>query len=289
LFLLPPYIHQSAHASITHFPARARDFVLSTLFLTGWPWKSLKLHGVALVAGWPFALLAAFGLPLVFRPGRDQQFWAAMAGLFLCSMGFYVLVPVPLEYRFLLTAMQVVAVFAGGAVDVLLQRSLPYRRPLRVAMCGVTVAWMIFAAAQVEHTSDLGYRRLVANCLFCGNDVVLISGDERNEGGLIVEASLSDPNREHTVLRASKFLAISSWTGWNKRLIYTTSSEVLRALDQAHVSLVLVQKDCFFPETVQLRTALAQDRAGWQLVPDPSAIDGMEFYSRVPAQATPAN
>jgi hypothetical protein len=288
LFLVPQYIHQAPPNNIAAFPGRARDFILSTVFLTGWPWKSLLVDGISLAAGWPFALLAAFGLPLVFRKGPEQQFWTAMAGLFLCSLVFYIVVPVPLEYRFLLTAMQAVAVLAGGSVDVLLQSSLPYRKPLRVALCGAVVAWTIFAAAHLEHKRDLGYRQLVANCLFCGNDVVLIAGDEVNEGGLIVEASLADPYRAHTVLRASKLLASSGWTGWNRRLKYKSSSEVLHSLDQEHVSLVLVQKNCFFYQVVQLRNALQQDTTDWRLVPGPSAIEGMEFYSRVPPQAAKA-
>jgi len=289
LFLLPQYIHQAPPNNIAAFPGRARDFILSTAFLTGWPWKSLIVDGVSPAAGWPFAVLAVFGLPLVFRQGRDRQFWAAMAGLFLCSLGFYVLVNVPLEYRFLLTAMQAVAVLAGGGVDVLLQGSLPHRKPLRMVLCGAVVVWMIFAAAHLEHKRDLGYRQLVANCLFCGNDVVLIAGDEVNEGGLIVEASLSDPNRVHTVLRASKLLAESGWTGWNRRPKYSTTAEVLHTLDKAQVSLVLVQKNCFFGQIVQLRAALAQDPADWRLLPGPSVIEEMEFYSRIPAQGAAAN
>lgn len=288
LLMLPPYLHQAPPNNIAAFPSRAKDFILSTAFLTGWPWKSLAVDGVALVAAWPIAILAAFGLPLVFRRGSEQQFWAAMAGLFVCSLVFYVLVPVPLEYRFLLSAMQVVAVLAGGAVDVLLQRNLPYRRPLRLAFCGGVVAWTIFAAAHVEHKIDLGYRRLVANCLFCGNDVVLIAGDEKNEGALIVAASLSDPYRAHTVLRASKFLAVSGWTGWNRHPIYASASQVLHSLDQANVSVILVQKDCFFGHVVQLRTALAQDGAVWQLVPGASPVKKVDIYHRVPGQLVPA-
>lgn len=289
LFLVPQYLHQAPPNSIAAFPPRTKEFFLSTVFLTGWPWKSLNVDGVALVAGWPWAVLAAFGLLLVFRKGGEQQFWAAMAGLFVSSLGFYVLVPVPLDYRFLLTPAEVVAVLAGGALEVLLQSNLRYRRPVRMVLCGVTVAWTIFAVAHMEQKPNLGYRRLVASCLFCGNDVVLIAGDETNEGGLIVEASLSDPYRVHTVLRASKLLATSGWTGWNRRPIYTSSTEVLHSLDQAHVSLILVQENCFFPQVVQLRAALAQDGAEWQPVPGPSAIKGMEFYGRVAAQAAPAN
>jgi hypothetical protein len=289
LAFVPRLLHQAPTHRWTALPFRARDFMLSTAFLTGWPWKSLAKDGVSLVAGWPWAVLAACGLPLVFRRSGEQQFWAAMAGIIVCNLGFYLLVPVPLEYRFLISTMQAVAVLAGGALEVLRQSNLPFRGPLRLGLATAAVAWMSIAVAHVERKPDWGYGRLVANCLFCGNDVVLIAGDETNEGGLIVEASLSDPNRVHTVLRASKLLASSSWTGWDRQLIYRSSSDVLHSLDQSHVSLVLVQRNCFFSQVVQLRTALAMDGADWQLAPEVPPVKGMDFYRRVAKQPASSN
>ena len=287
VIVVPPLLHQAPPNSLAAVPTRVRDFLLSTSFLTGWPWKSYALDGVSFAAGWPWAILAACGLPLVFRKGPQQQFWAAMAGIVLCHLCFYLLVAVPLEYRFLLSTMQAVAVLAGGGVEVLLRANLPHRKPLRLALCAAAVGWMVFACAHVEAKPDLKYGQMVATCLLCSNDPVLIAGDERSEGALIVESSLVDPRREHTVLRASKLLAISGWTGWNRRRIYASSAEVLHSLDEAHVSLVILQTSCTFPQVVQLRSALAQDPADWQFVHKPAQVDGTEIYVKTAAQNNP--
>ena len=289
LMLMPHLLHQAPPLSLHAFLPRARDFILSIVFVTGWPWRIRAVDGVTLVSGWPWAVLAVSGMSLVFRQGRQQQFWAAMAGLVGCSLCFYLLVPVPLEYRFLLTSMQAVAVLAGGGIDVLLQRILPYRGTPRLVLSAAAIGWMVWATAHVEAKPDLGYRRMIENCLLCGNDVVLIAGDERNEGGLIVEASLSDPDRVHTVMRASKSLAISGWLGWDRRLLFSSSSEVLHSLDQAHVSLILVQKECPYPQVAQLRTVLAQNAAEWHLVPGASQRNEIEVYRKTPAQDVPSN
>jgi hypothetical protein len=164
-----------------------------------------------------------------------------------------------------------------------------YRQTLHLMFSAAAIGSMIWTIANVPAKPDLGYRKMVENCLLCGDKVALIAGNDTNEGALIVEASLWDPNRVHTVLRASKALASGTWMNSQRRLLFASSPEVLNALDQAHVSLVLVQKACPLPQVVQLRTALEWDAAEWRLVPGASQVYMVDVYRKIPAQDAPSN
>jgi len=286
--LLPPYLHQASPVSLSTLLPRARIFILSSIFLPGWPWNIHARDGVALASGWPWAVLAAIGTILAFRKGPQQQFWASMAGLVGCTLAFYLMVAVPLEYRFMLISTQAIAVLAGGGVYVLLQRASLNSRALRLAVSAAAIGWMTWAVAHVEPKLDWGYRRMIADGLLNGNTVIMIGADEANEGGLIVEASLSDPNRDHTVLRASKSMATSTWMGYFRHLYFSSSPEVLHFLDRANVSLILVQKDCLYPQVVQLHAAVVGDPADWRLDPGAPQANRLETYRRILVEGAPS-
>ncbi len=280
LLLIPPLIHQSGHVIWSGAPYRAWRIIRRTVLLTGRPW----------------AVMALIAMLLVFRQSRERQFWAAIAGLAAASIVFLSLIPVPSEYRYWVILALVLAVLAGGGTHVLLERASRYRKTLSLTFCAAAIAWIVWTTAHVPAKPNLGYGKMIENCLLCGDKVALISGDGMNEGALIVEASLWDPNRLHTVLRGSKTLAKSSWMGARGQLLFASSSEVLKTLDHAHVSLILVQTEFdedlrrkVSPWTTQLRTALEQDPAEWRLVPGASQVNGVEVYRKIPAQGVPPN
>ena len=210
-----------------------------------------------------------------------------MAGLGVCGLIFYLLVPVPEDYRYLIFTLQAVAVLAGGGVQVMLDH-LPASRPmLRRVLAPVAMAaafaWMIAATAHVPAKPDPGYHRLVADGLLYGNEVVLIAANATDEGSLIVEASLADPTRQHFVLRGSKALAESDWSLNRFRLLYATTPEVLQSFDRENVSMLLVRDDSRLGEVVQLHGILAHGAPGWERVQVTFPVAGISIYRRVPA------
>jgi hypothetical protein len=286
---LPPLLHQASHLSLPTMLPRAWDIILSSVFLPGWPWTIHARDGVALVSGWPCAILALIGLTLTFNRNPQQQFWAAMAGQIAATMAFFMLVAVPVESRFMLMSTQAIAVLAGGGVHVLLERFSPGRQALRLAVSAAAIGWMAWAAVHVEPKPDRGYGQMVKNGLLNTNGLALIAADEANEGALIVEASLSDPNRVHTVLRASKVLASSTWMGAYRRLLFASSPELLHYLDHRNVSLVLVQPTCTYPQVAQLRAALVGDPADWRPDSETPRVKGIEIYRRTLVEGAPSH
>jgi hypothetical protein len=269
MLLVPHAIHAASAFSLYNVLFRAHEFIAGIFFLTSW-------LGM---------LLALLGLALVLRRDRQQPFWLAMAGLVVCGLVFYVLVPVPFDHRYLITTLPAVAVLAGGGVQVLLdgisKAGTIRRTVLSVAIGTAALAWMIATTVGIQTKPDHGYRRMIANCLLCGNEVTLIAGDAINEGGMIAEASLSDPMRVHTVLRASKALAHSDWSRNYTELYFSSPSEVEHFLDQAHVSQIVVQDGCQNDEDIQLRAVLGQQSSEWQRAPEISSPEGIEIYRRI--------
>ncbi len=74
---------------------------------------------------------------------------------------------------------------------------------------------------------------------------VLISSDARGEGGLIAELALRDTHRcdsAWTMVRASKFMAESGWTGGGYRALFKTDAEFLAALRREGITMVVEDK-----------------------------------------------
>ena len=164
----------------------------------------------------------------MLRESYERQFWAAMAGLTGSGLLFHLMVPVPWDPRYLVLALVGMAALAGGGVQVVLDRlsvaSARLQRAAYPAVIAAAVLLMAVAVAKVKAKSNPGYRKMVAGCVLCGHE-----GDAdwglpgAMEGDLIVEASLSDPDRHLTVLRTSKVLASMGWSGNGYQLRYPLS------------------------------------------------------------------
>jgi hypothetical protein len=111
-------------------------------------------------------------------------------------------------------------------------------------------------------------------------DTVLVSGEE---GGLVTEFAMQDPERHRRpswrVLRGSKMLASSTWMGAGYRMRYESVFEVLAALENWHVSVVVLAKSHAPPPHMGLlREAMRQAGGAW--IPQPSPLAGVELFVR---------
>ena len=269
MLLVPHAIHEASSFSVTGLPAHAYEFVA----------------GIAALTGWPGILLALLGLGLVFRSFRQKPFWVAMASMGVCGMVFDLLVPVPFDTRYLLPTLVAVAVLAGGGAQTIVERvslaSSLWRRAPYAAMGTAALASMAITAARVPVKPNHGYRNMIANCLLCENQTTLIAGSAIDEGGLIAEASLADPLRAHTVLRASKVLAETDWSRSYTELRFDSASEVDDFLDRAQVSEVVFGGESQYEEDLQLRAAMSLPGSGWERKPLISGGNRVEIYRRV--------
>jgi hypothetical protein len=224
------------------------------------------------------------GTLLTFRKASDHPFWLGMALLPVCGLLFYWLEPVPFDDRFLMPILPPIAVLAGGGAQLLLKRAEHFgprfRYAAEAAIAAGALASLAIGVIHVAPKPTLGYRQAVEACLLCNHAVTLISGDAQQEGALIVEEALADPQRLHTVLRGSKSLAHSTWSGKFYHLLYPSAHDVLGFLDQASVSLVVVDHSKTRPDVVLLREAVTLDPKVW--IPQTSALPGMDLFARAP-------
>lgn len=238
------------------------------------------------VFGWFGVILALVGATLVFRPGPARGFLSAVSSIVPCNLLLLLLLPVPFENRYLLPTLVDLSVMAGAGLHLLLQRLQNHTSALQRNMGAViAIAAMACAAVscrRVETKSMPVYRQALAHCLLCGHQTALIGANSTDEGALIVEASLSDPLRTHTILRASKVLARSTWSDYDKRLLYRSPSAVLEELQQRQVSLAVVQVERAPEEDEQLLAALTSDPAHWRPSASLAAKSKVLVFTRQP-------
>jgi hypothetical protein len=270
---------------IPHLFRMASSPSLRTMGADAW----MFLKSTFVLASWPGMLLALLGIKRVMEDGADRAFWATMSALALAGFGFYVLVPVPWDDRYAIPTLIALSVLAGGGVQVTLDRLSSFRGRLRQVMTGVVTVAAVTSIAVIAYTTPLkrnaGYRVMIADCLLCEHRVSLIAGDAVHEGDLIAESSLSDPARIHTVLRASKVLSSSTWSGYNYRTLYSSPAEVLDYLDRAQVSLVVIQDGPERPHLTQLREAMAQSGGRWVSIHMQKTPVGVTIFRRATAGA----
>ncbi len=261
---------------------QAEPSTAATVFEHAWR----TFYQVCSLAGWAVAAVALVGAVAVFRLRASSPAPLAMLALFLSNWLFASLVNVSLEERYLLVAMPVVAVLFGAAwrylSNILLGRS--------IAAQVMTVVWTLIACVAigrnllaVQTKPDLLCHRLVREARFPGStsDVYLVAGGAIPEGAFIAEMALRDPQLKCFVLRASKVLAVSSWSGSHYQTRFPNAAAVSAFLDRAHVGVVLMEP-AKAPEHMQeLALALESDPSVWQPVSGLATAATLRVFRRI--------
>ena len=270
---------------LPHLLGQSSDITLSTVL----SWSAEYMGCLVFDAGWVALALVAVGTLRAFRKEADRSFWLAMAALPVCEFLFFCLEPTPFSERLLLPTLAAFAVLSGGGVQLLLERVERFgrlqRRALEMAFGVCAVASLGFSIIHTAPKPNLGYRLAVEQCLFCNHPVALVAGKAIQEGDLIAEEALQDPQRQHTVLRASKSLAHSTWSGKFYRQLFPSPEALEQFLDHSEVSLVVVEHSGTRPDVQQLRSAMMQQASEW--VPQPAVLPGMDIFARAVAKPSP--
>jgi hypothetical protein len=148
-------------------------------------------------------------------------------------------------------------------------------------LCLVTASWA-YSSFKPYSRPEHGYGALAERIISdpaLKDAVLMICGNPFEEGILIAEVASREVRPAHFVLRGSKVLAHTDWTGLrNQQLFYHDSKEVGATLDAIPVNAVVVSSppaaDAPAQQLLMLK-AIAEDHERWNLIysaNDPSSL-----------------
>lgn len=166
-----------------------------------------------------------------FRGGTVIE--AAVFALIVSQAVFLLILPLTEETRYYLPAAAAMTFFIARAMTSLHRRAGPF---LLAAIC--------FAACGIIHTNRIdGYWAAVDSIPYSPRGVaILVDSDSYGEGAWVAERLDHDRARAGIVIRASKVIAASDWSGSNYRLLMHDPAEVLRYIQSVPVSYVVIDQ-----------------------------------------------
>ena len=258
----------------------------------GWTYISNAIPAqtklLAVTFGAVLSGLALIGIGRAFRRGVESPLLAAMAAYALGIVIFQALVPSGVEMRKLAMAFPAILFLTIAGARSVGQVLRTHARPAWAGAMALgigTVAWAASSFTLVERPAH-GYKD-VAQFILANHSlrdaVILVSANEPSlgEGMLIAEVAEREARPGHFILRASKVISHSDWSGaQNYRMLYKTSDELMQALDKLPVNIVVAD----YPPTPEspphhrlLLEAIRQNPERWTLLfsgTDPGAPGG---------------
>lgn len=244
----------------------------------------------------PFALmivgLVTQMLAIRRRPAQNSDRWTAMASLLLATLLFHWIVPASFEQRHVFLALPVAIPFILFGVWQVADRLdflgfSPAQRRAVVALIAVAAfalstfeipldRWQGFGAVAAELTDDEELSR----------SIILVSSDAVGEGSLVAEIALREERPDHVVLRASKVLSQSLWTGEAYRQLFLSVDDLWEFLDQVPIGVVVLDRSVpdklVTPDQALLASTLEETRSRWRLLGSHSVTrDGRHYPDRL--------
>jgi GT2 family glycosyltransferase len=182
-----------------------------------WPGK-----WIAHLAGWGFLALAVLGL-------RRNPLALLAGSVIVCTLGVSLVVRAMQEERHWIIALPAILVLSGFAVS-------RFRRPW-VAICLLLPAVALFPFARYRQ-SPSGFGDLLKQ--LARPSRMLVSSTGWGEGAWIAVSSLAERRPASFVVRATKVLAETGWSGEGYRLRTPTQDAVSRRLDELAVDIVIL-------------------------------------------------
>jgi hypothetical protein len=192
--------------------------------------------------GLPAFLIAAAGaMFLVSRQGTPKLGLWISAGAFIlgCWIFHSVACPYPTA-RYMLPALPAMILFLPeGTIGI---ASLARCKPFYVALgAGAVYAAAYFHVVPKQHFGYSEVAQAITSRPDLAHAVVLTAGSPTSEGMSVSEIAMKDHRPGHYVLRGSKLLATDTWMGARYRLLYRDTSDVLKALAKAGVTIVILE------------------------------------------------
>jgi hypothetical protein len=224
-----------------------------------------------------------------WKANRVSPLAAALTALCFATWLFHVLVPAGTEMRKVIIAVPAIFVLAGyGAQALALRLVSPSRVSVTMTAIFSCVCLVgIAGSLPVEQKPRYGYiqtARALAEVMPTGS-AALISSDAYGEGALISEMALLEPDPKRYIIRSTKFLAASTWSGQNYRLLATSMDDCGRLLALVPVSFIVfdLRPAIDNPDHLILRAYLDSHASKWSLVrkfnPTGSTRPGVALYA----------
>jgi hypothetical protein len=201
--------------------------------------------------GAPLLLFAAIGIAAGRRAlrlrSRDDAHWVAAVAFLGSALAFLLVMRSAAEERNLAILMAPLFLFATAGI-VRLVEWLPighHASRWRVALTLVILAVVSGAnVARMPRKTPAGYARTAAELASAQpfrDSVFLVSGDPTEEGMFISEMALAERRPGHVVLRASKLLSKSKWSGHDYSTSFHTIEDVEARLRAIPVGVLVLQ------------------------------------------------
>ncbi|HTU89671.1 MAG TPA: glycosyltransferase family 39 protein [Gemmataceae bacterium] len=216
-------------------------------------------HGMVSSMGAGLFALAVLGLFVrlilpAWRGGATAR-WSAFGALLASSFLFQCLVPCGVEERFLLPVLPVlvIAVVAGAEQAVGFLSSVS-ARPMPRLLCPISIGFLFlaFVNPMPKNVAVFGYSEAANGILQNTSErglVLLVSADTCGEGMLVSEVAKRDRRHAHIVLRTSKVLSSSHWSGKDFALRFANEQEIARYFEQLSVDFIVL--DMTIPPEMQ--------------------------------------
>ena len=242
------------------------DFVLRAI-----PWNAWHLAHVLGLALFPVVLV---GIAVkLFRPQPSAGKWAALGMLIAGVWIFQSMVPASLADRHLVTAAAPLVIFLVAGTAWIASR-LPIAsldlKTRTVALAAVVAVVFLATAFRVPKFPPGPFQRVVADLLARSelrDAVFLVSSQNYGEGRFIAEMAMREPHPGHIVLRGSKMLAEGDWFGLENNLVYPTTDQAMRFLDDIPVTILVMHQGGggrVHPDYVQLGELIQQNPSLWE-------------------------
>jgi Dolichyl-phosphate-mannose-protein mannosyltransferase len=184
----------------------------------------------------PFLFLALWGARELWRRGQTIAPVVAAGVVGMAMMRFAVL-GTGYEDRTALPLVAPLIVCAAGAAASIA------RFPIASAVTFALFAFWSVAATPPKTDRGVGYATQICLRPEYRNARLLVATHHAREGALVAETALGERRPTHYVLRASKILARSTWTGRRYQLLVADAGEVMSLLDRVPVGLLVFETD----------------------------------------------
>ncbi len=245
------------------------SFILSAI-----PFYALNIIGIG---GFVFSLISCTGFirKVLVPDEKIKGIMSASAALIFSVWGFHIFVPAGMENRHLITAVPAILMFLAAGISFVSDRlsglNIHFRQKIVFSILCVTLAFY-YETDAMARKAWFGFGEVARHILAkteLRKSVFMISSDERGEGMCISEIAMQERRPGHVVLRASKVLADSRWSGAGYRVLYSDPEAIMKYLRDIPVGIVIIDES--LPPTPQfehhrlLRETITNYADEWKL------------------------
>jgi hypothetical protein len=195
-------------------------------------------------------VLSLIGFIRVVRRPRGENpeslgFGSAMCALAAAALIFHAANPHQvIAGRYLTLAVAPFLALAAVGIETLSALIQPpeWRRASQAVLVAAVVIFFFAGRPAVASRAPQGFRATVEFLEARGlaGRRVLIVSDEDGEGALVSEVAIRHPNPPSTIIRGSKLVASDDWAGHNFKMLFSSSKDLMRELEDLHVDYLVV-------------------------------------------------